>query len=304
MAISRQRLIRRPNKVRLFLDSGAYSAWIKDEELSIDHYISYIKKYRHLIDAYVCMDRIPGVKSLTPTQEEGDAAAQETYDNFRRMRDAGLDPIPVFHQGERFEWLERYLVDEKCGYIGLATDKMIDAYTRRARINWLDHVFTRITDEAGVPNVQTHGFAITSIPLLVRYPWTTVDSTTWSLVGSFGFILVPIYVNGKPDYKREPVTIHVSHRTELQRVTRKNGRLAAKQFAGDGRKYDALGPAMKECIRHFVEDECGEHLSEIRYDDNARRRVVIVFLRKLVEALGEVRFEHRVKLIRRNGHDG
>src|SRR5216684_8012262 len=132
-------------KVRLMLDSGAYSAWVKNEVLSIDHYISYIKKYQHLIDTYVVLDVIPGQPGIAPTQAEGDAAALATYDNFRRMRDAGLDPIPVFHQGERFDVLERYLVQEQCDYIGVATDKMIDAKTRRGRIRWLDMVFTRLT---------------------------------------------------------------------------------------------------------------------------------------------------------------
>lgn len=285
-----------PNKVRLMLDSGAYSAWIKNEELSIDKYIMYIKKYQSLIDSYVCLDRIPGKPGVAPTQSEGEEAAQETYNNFRKMRDAGLDPIPVFHQGERFDWLERYLVDEKCTYIGLATDKMLDAKTRRVRVNWLDQVFTRLTDDRGVPIVQTHGFAITTIPLLTRYPWTTVDSTTWSLVGSFGFIFVPPYVGGKPDYTRNPITIHMSHRTELARITRKHGYINAKRFAGDGKKYDQLGPMMQQCIKHFVEVECGEDINEMRYDDNARRRVVIHYMRRLVAAIGtEVIFKHRIQ---------
>lgn len=283
----------RKNQVRLMLDSGAYSAWIKGEVLSLDHYISYIKKYKEYIDRYVVLDVIPGRPGVTPSQEEGDIGARATYANFQKMRDAGLDPIPVFHQGERWEWLERYL-DEGCTCMGIASDKMIDAKTRRSRLAWMDLLFTRLTDEHGIPIIDTHGFAITSIPLLYRYPWTTVDSTTWSLIGSYGFILCPVYVGGKPDYSRLPVTVHMSSRSALERVTSRHGRINSKQFAGDGKSFDFFGPRVQEHIRHFVEQECGERLGDMRYDDNARRRVVIRFFQKLVEAVGEVRFQHRV----------
>lgn len=291
------------NKVRLMLDSGAYSVWVKRDEkgqqvesLNIRDYVSFIKKYQEYIDTYVVMDAIPGTPGKWATQEQYEEGASKTYDNYRYMRDAGLDPIPIFRQGESWQWLERYLVDERALYIGISAEKMIDAKTRRVRQQWLDQVFTRLTDTSGTPIVQTHGFAITSIPLLFRYPWTTVDSTTWSLIASYGFIICPVYSEGKPDYTRMPIQVHLSYKTSLERVTTRHGRINSKNFAGDGKKYEHLGPMLQKCVRHFIEEECRERLADMYIDDNARRRCVITFFKKLVEGLGDIKFKHRVRI--------
>lgn len=276
------------------VDSGAYSAWVKGEDIKVEDYTNYIKKYIDLIDTYVVLDQISGRPGHISTPAEDEAAAKITYKNFQYMRDQGLDPIPVFHQGERFEWLERYLVDERCSYIGVSCDKLLDAKTRRLRISFLDQVFTRLTDEEGYPIVKTHGFAITAIPLMLRYPWTTVDSTTWSLIGSYGFIACPVYISGKPDYSREPVFIHMSNRVAMERITARRGRINSKRFAGDGKKFEHLGPMMQKMVRHFVEEECGEHFPTLFYDDNARRRCVITFFQNMVKEIGDnPRFAHR-----------
>jgi hypothetical protein len=291
------------NKVRLMVDSGSYSVWVKVDEngnqvesLTIEDYVAYIKKYRKYIDMYVVMDHIPGRPGQWATAEEYEEGARKTYDNYRYMRDEGLEPIPIFRQGEQFKWLETYLEKEKVDYVGLSCEKMIDARTRRVRQHWLDQVFTKLTDADGVPTIKTHGFAITSIPLLFRYPFTSVDSTTWSLIASYGFILCPVYVAGKPDYSRLPIQVHLSYKHSLERVTTRHGRINSKNFAGDGKKYEHLGPMMQQCVRHFIEEECSERLADMYVDDNARRRCVITYFKKLVAGLGDVRFQHRVRI--------
>lgn len=285
------------NFVRLMVDSGAFSVWVKGETIAIEDYTKYIKKYEHLIDSYIVLDQISGRPGHISTQAEDDAAAEITFQNFKYMKKEGLDPIPVFHQGERFAWLDRYLNDESCKYIAISCDKMLDAKTRRLRVSFLDQVFSRLTDERGYPIVKTHGLGITSIPLMLRYPWFSVDSTTWSLIASYGFIACPVYAAGRPDYLREPVFVHMSNRVEMERVTARHGRIYSKRFAGDGKKFEHLGPMMQKCVRHFVEEECGEHFPTLFFDDNIRRRCVIKFFQNMVAQIGDnPRFAHRRKV--------
>lgn len=282
------------NQINLWLDSGAFSCWMKGETITVEEYIKYIKRYKEYIANYVVLDVIPGIPSRAPTAEESDIGARATYSNYCKMRDAGLDPIPVYHQGEDWKWLEKYLVDEEVDYIGVSCDKQLDASTRRLRLQWLDRIFTRVTNEEGEPLVKIHGFAITSIPLMYRYPFYSCDSTTWSLIGSYGFILCPVYVAGIPDYSREPEMVHISDRTSLNRVTAKHGRVNAKNFAGKGKKYEEFGPMIQARIRHFIEEECGQSLTSVRYDDNARRWCTIIFFQKLSKFLEGNKFKHRV----------
>lgn len=264
--------------VRLMLDSGAYSAWFHDESIDIDEYIKYIKKYRHLIDTYVNLDVIPGTRGQPNTTAEVEKSAQASYDNLQYMKSKGLSPIPVFHQGERFAWLLK-LLDDGEPYIGVSPS---DDLSNSARGKWMDQVFTLLTDRRGKPICQTHGFGVTGIPFMFRYPWTTVDSTSWSLIGSYGRVLVPQYVSGKPVYDRMPTAVVVSG-------------LSSKIKGGNKLAYAMMGPTEQACVRRFLEEEVGITLQEARYDDDARRRAVAIYFRKLSECRGEVFFKHRIR---------
>jgi hypothetical protein len=60
---------------------------------------------------------------------------------------------------------------------------------------------------------KTHGFAMTSPDMLHRWPWFSVDSTSWVLYGRYGVICVPL--NGR--YDRPPWTVTVSARSPARR---------------------------------------------------------------------------------------
>src|SRR6476646_5575013 len=96
--------------VDLLLDSGAYSAFLKGAVINIDDYIAYIKKNHKWITAYVGLDVLPGkdgVREFGARASEYAAAA--SHENQVRMKAAGLAPIPVFHRGEKFKWLEKMI---------------------------------------------------------------------------------------------------------------------------------------------------------------------------------------------------
>lgn len=161
------------NKVELFLDSGAFSAWSKGASIDIQEYIEFIKQHEDVIEVYANLDVI------------GDAKA--TWKNQRIMERAGLHPLPIFHFGSPEHFLEKYV--SAYNYIGLGGTVGIAA---GGIDSYLDRIFSKyICDAKGVPKVKVHGFGLTSLRLMLRYPWYSVDSTSWVVAGRMGSIYMP-----------------------------------------------------------------------------------------------------------------
>ena len=219
-------------KCSILLDSGAFSAFRRGAEIDLNKYIDYCKSHKDEVDAYVALDSLPGENGVMDhSQSTIEKSATKSYENLQIMKAAGLSPIPVFHQGERFYWLDKMLEDGET-YIG------ISPYLRSHQseiIQWADKCFTRITDGKGRPLIRTHGFGVTACNLCTRYPWYSVDSTSWSVGGGYGSILVPQYVNSKPDYSKTPQTLKLS---------------ARKQDQSSG--FDGLSAAQQEVVRQHA----------------------------------------------------
>ena len=143
------------NKPDIFMDSGAFSAYTKGLVIDINEYIDFIKKYEDKLTVYANLDVI------------GDPAA--TLKNQRIMEDAGLNPLPCFHRGEPVKYLKLYLKEHE--YIALG-GVVSSGVTTRGLVDWMDDLFVNyLCASKGMPTVKVHGFGITSLPLLKRYPW-------------------------------------------------------------------------------------------------------------------------------------
>jgi len=158
-----------------------------------ESYIRFVKKNDKYLYAYVNMDVINN--------------AEESYKSLKYMERKGCHPLPVFHLGNDESWLERYVEE---GYkficIGGITP---NPYTTLKPV--LDRIWKDIlTDEQGMPKVKVHGLACTSYQLLVRYPWYSVDSATWTKLGAWGGIYIPRKVDGVFDFNKKPFGIKVS----------------------------------------------------------------------------------------------
>jgi hypothetical protein len=186
------------NKVELFLDSGAFSAWSQGIEINMDEYIAFIKENEQYIEVYANLDVI------------GDAEA--TYINQKYMESKGLKPLPCYHIGEPMEYLHRYLNE---GYDYIALGGMVSKTTQQQLISWLDELFSKhLTNDEGFPTVKVHGFGITSLKLLLRYPWYSVDSTSWVKTGRFGAVFIPqMGADGEYDYNKIPHKVMVSQKS-------------------------------------------------------------------------------------------
>ena len=171
---------------RLFIDSGAFTAWKKGKPIDHDAYIAYGKK---LLETAVCpvvfasLDVIPGsLEGGEPTEEEFARAAAAGWKNYQKEKGAKFKTIPTFHQGDPWEFLDKMMADTD--YIGLSPRKV--ARTTAQKAEWLNLVFRRIKAAGRLPiagnmhnAIKTHGLGVSSPVFMEMYPWYSVDSTRW-----------------------------------------------------------------------------------------------------------------------------
>jgi len=266
--------------IRLMLDSGIFGAWSRGESLSLDAYIDYVREHQDYLWFYINMDVIPGEFRKARSAEQVEHSAAQGYKNLLRMKKRGLQPMPVFHQGERFEWLLR-MVEDGEPYIGLSSAKDYLPFHQR---RWLDQCFSLLTDKDGRPLVKTHGFGVTSPNMLMRYPFWSADSTTWILGSGFGHIMIPRYEGDRPNWLTPPfylVTSGVQHQTSKQ----------ANQFEG---LVHSNQDVHQRAIQLFMQQELGGvSPAELRYSTILRRQATVAYYQGLMKAMKDSRFTER-----------
>lgn len=141
----------------IFADSGAYSAMTQGADVQLPEYMAWLRRWAHLFTTYVNLDVI------------GDAAG--TLANQHAMEAAGLQPVPVFHGGEPWE----YLVDYCRRYPYIALGGMVGSAGTDVLLRWAVHAM-RVGQDHGT---RFHGFGMTKRLLLKAVPWYSVDSSSW-----------------------------------------------------------------------------------------------------------------------------
>lgn len=172
----------RYNGDKLFMDSGAFSMFTLGIDVDLDKYARYLVSGQDYITVASNVDAI------------GAGREADSYANQKYLESLKLPvPIqPVHHARDDDRWLVKYL-DEGYDYIFLGG--MVPESTPYL-IDWLDHLFDKyLALPDGTARVKIHGFGLTTFELMERYPWFSVDSTSWVQIGMFGNILYPI--NGK-----------------------------------------------------------------------------------------------------------
>ena len=203
---------KKKKEVTLFLDSGAHSLYMKlmlqnntfnerEYDEYFDNYIQFIKNNEQFIDTYVNLDVINDpVRSMK---------------NYKRMIKENLNPIGVVHPGEEYKWIDQY-IEMGCEYIGLGG--LGQFFTKQKYYQWADEAWAKhICKSDGMPKVKVHGFAMTSLDLMLRYPWFSVDSTSWVQTGRFGNVYVPKYRRGQYIYNENSLKVTVSTQSPSQK---------------------------------------------------------------------------------------
>ncbi|HVW99766.1 MAG TPA: hypothetical protein VHA52_04960, partial [Candidatus Babeliaceae bacterium] len=145
----------------IIIDSGAFSAANSGKDINIDDYCKFI------IDT--------GVSIYAGLDVIGDA--KSTRENTEYMsKQYGLKPIPTFHMGSNIHDLDALLDYPYIALGGLVMGKGIE--------NHCDKVWAYILKNA--PKIRVHGFGLTNTELMARYPWYSVDSSSFKGCKRFG----------------------------------------------------------------------------------------------------------------------
>jgi hypothetical protein len=148
--------------IDVFADSGAFSAFTVGKPINEGDYIAWVNRWKHCFTAVSAPDVI------------GDPSATEAATERMLGQVEGIPVLPVFHVGEPWSFLEKWCADERIDYLALGG---MVPYTRRLKLldAWLVKAFKIIPDRMCV-----HGFGLTTWPLLLRHPFYSVDSSSWT----------------------------------------------------------------------------------------------------------------------------
>ena len=148
------------DKTKVFLDSGAFSAFTQDMKMDLPEYCKFIQKNAELI----AVDDRSILASVLDAIGKG---PEETLKNQQAMESLGVRPLPCFHYGEDEKYLEYYITN----YDYVTLGGMVPISTPQL-YPWLDRIWDKhLTDGAGRPRCKIHGFGLTSYDLMERYPW-------------------------------------------------------------------------------------------------------------------------------------
>lgn len=153
--------VKQDRPVRFYLDSGAFTAWKTGKEISIKEYIAYLKNPALPVERYFMLDAIGNPK--------------KTFDNYKRMLDAGLNPVPVFTRGAPFDDIHRYYeTTDLIAMGGLQGLQFIKGYIKRC-----------MREIAGR---KIHWLAFTNLDFIKHYQPFSCDSSSWSMAARYARI--------------------------------------------------------------------------------------------------------------------
>lgn len=177
----------------------------------------------------------------------------------------GLRPVPVLHYGTPMKWVDKHL---DAGYKYLGIGGLGQEVSKAAYFHWADVLFDRLCPgPARLPVVKTHGFAMTSYELVIRYPWYCMTDdhevlTKRGWVGREGLnpgdeILA--YHHGKSESRWEKVQAVPAFDLKDEEIVRFSNRNMEAYTTKDHRwpVVDASGEPIWKKTRHLAKAERG-----------------------------------------------
>lgn len=227
--------------IGLFIDCGAWTAYTKGVKLTLDDYCAFLTARNNPNDIYLSLDVMHnGKKSFT---------------NWQEMVKRGFKPIPIYHSSTDIKYLIMYL---EAGVEYLAMGALAKVHTG-SRIASLDEIWQKhLVDAKGFPLIKIHGLGLTSLRIVTRYPWYSVDSTSWQQAGMWGMLFMPRKVNGEFNYAEHSYKRFVSTR--------------APRGTGEAHILDCSKEEQR-LAREFVES-CGVEWGESKLRPAGRKETV------------------------------
>lgn len=155
------------NVRRWILDSGAFSAFNSGKVIDLKSYCRDIAALHGDVAEYFALDVIGDYK--------------KGIDNYHFMLSEGLSPMPVYHPGEPWSVLNEF---KKTAYklavgSGMELSKT-GATVRGGGSDYVAQVFSRVWP------MRIHGLALSRASMMDKFPFDSVDSTTWIIMPGYG----------------------------------------------------------------------------------------------------------------------
>lgn len=164
---------------KFMLDSGAFSFWNKYTRKKDGYYDEYewtrTKDFENYFNSYIqyCKELIDSGARLVGLDVIG--SGELSYQNWKRMREEGIESIPVWHFGESLKWMKKY-VDEGAKVIGVSVD-MRNVIMMKELLRTIFLEMLKVFGREVVQNIWWHGFGRLTYDILVEFPFDSVDST-------------------------------------------------------------------------------------------------------------------------------
>lgn len=199
---------------KIMCDSGAFTHYqnskkkgivLTDEDMYAytDTYLEFLNEWGDGLECFVGVDSVPNPDDVDQS------FAEKTWKNYLYMWEK-LKPelrhklIPVFHYGEDWKWLKKYLEHvhpdgSKVAYMGLAISL---EGTKKVRIAWGQDAM-KIISESSNPEIKTHAFGVGVRSVLEHIDVYSTDATSWVKRAAYGMVAIEdktIYIS---DVQRE-----------------------------------------------------------------------------------------------------
>lgn len=232
---------------KIMMDSGAFTVHKHGEKIDIVEYADWLLKNKNKLEVCVNLDVIPSNHSLV------EKAAEEGWENLKYLESRELDILPVYHAGESRKWLSR-MVD---GYEYFGLSKTGSLLSKVQQLSWLDNCWRSLVDKRGKPIRKIHGFGITDTNIVTRFPWYSLDSSTWGMTGVFGAVLIPPRITYS---KAVHGLLYVSKHSPSQR----------RKYA----HYSSLSSLEKEMVTKYI-SSMGIDINDILAEDKCEVRDIV-----------------------------
>lgn len=199
-----------------FLDSGAFTAYSSamrgdGKIITREEYAHFLRRFSHQCNAVANLDDIPQSRTAEGLRT---SAVQSMRNQLFIERETGFRPIPVFHKGEPWDFLDFYVAN----YDYICLGGLVADSKAGGNDEFFEDAWPRIVDKNGKPRCKVHGFGMTSLPAMLKYPWWSVDSSAWLIQSQFGNIYVPRkhLLTGEYDYSAKPNLVAMSSNSSNQ----------------------------------------------------------------------------------------
>lgn len=205
---------------------GAHGRPLERDERPPDYAYFHLKKgseFRAYCDRYAAfMKRHSGDIRLFANLDVIGSAEKTWEVQMYFEKEHGLRPVPVVHFGEDVSWIARYV---EAGFDILGLGGYAGGVGRFEMTNWTDRAFIELCPKSNdhLPVVRVHGFAMTGWYGICRWPWWSVDSTSWAIQSAIGTLNVPQWSEQRQCWlflERPPYIINVAPNSAVRKQAR------------------------------------------------------------------------------------